>query len=415
MSRSDAGAQHTRSRWAALTSFIAVTVVAGLLNGCRPARTGDTSTLIAPPPLLNAEQLAAMDVYGDFAHGLNLTIRTACENLDWETCYIPEVTDDQALMDQKDSFGPHAWVTPSDDINTWDEQSDFDAASGRLVGFVYVNPGTLPQTYLDLNLSNGVTCFYLVRQGGQMTGRTYASATSCPASIPTGAGTLRVETIIAPGPFQGAHRIPGVARFHEVEKGQSRGNPGVGFKCGDRWCIFLPDNEPGEQNSRSIAPAHRNDYNLKTWQVYGWSDVQTLALPPQSSPGGMVRSPLQASIVTHESLAHYNAGNWPTNVFVHVATIRIWRPAVGKYLSDWKLANGFNEIWMRKTGSGTFEAELRRWSGSNLFFIRKLNVERRGHNGTFPPSVARFLWSPGDENVWVACDDGCCKVTTDIF
>jgi hypothetical protein len=176
--------------------------------------------------------------------------------------------------------------------------------------------------------------------------------------------------------------------------------------------VFLPE-QPGQNNARVVPPAHRGVLNLKTWQVYGWSDVQTLALPPNTSPGDPRRSTIQASIIADEALESRNQNGWTQGLFARVATYWFEYPPSDKYYSDWRLKRGRNEIWMRKTAAGTYEAELRFLTASGqIQFVRRLGVQRFDHNGVIPPATARFLWIAGDEDVWVACEDGCCRVST---
>lgn len=392
------------------TARIATTILVVLGSGCRT-----TTPETALPPVrvveLDSATVAAMDPTLEFAHTPGTSIMTICTALAWSTCRIPEVTDDQAFMDAKDTYGPHAFVAPSEHLGTWNQDTDF--ASGQLVGFVHVASGTLPSTYTDLNLTNGFTCFYL-KFTTSFVAHTFNTTGVCPTTIPSGAVTLSVFPISPPSPFTGSD-IPAVARFHEVQKGPSRGNPAIGFRCGSKWCVVLPKTNTGETAATIIPLLHAPDKpNNKTWVVYGWSDVQTVALPPLTSPGDMVRSTMEVSVVADARLQRYNATGWPSG-FVRVATIRHFKSPYGKYQNEWRLKRGFNDIYMKKLPNGEFAAQL--WhivqvGGIDIpVFVRYLTVNRVDHGRPIPATV-RFLWSAGDEDVWVACDDGCCKIST---
>lgn len=125
---------------------------------------------------------------------------------------------------------------------------------------------------------------------------------------------------------------------------------------------------------------------------------------------------MEASVVADARLHSYNTNGWPSG-FVRVATIRHFLPPSDKYQTEWKLKRGFNDILMKKLPNGEFAAQL--WhivtfGGVDIpIFSRTLHVTRVDHGRPIPATV-RFLWSPRDEDVWVACDDGCCKISTQL-
>jgi hypothetical protein len=344
-------------------------------------------------------------------HDLLQAANDFCANLLWETCTRPEYTDDQSFMGaNKEAYGPPALIAPAPDLNN--HQSDAAFQGGAvLVGYVYVVPmaGALPATYTDLKLSYGHNCLYLRHESGAFKAYVVPQTTTCGTYTPNPAHQLNVQPITS-NAFPGHPNIPPVARFHEGNKGQSAGVPFLGLKCGDKWCLILPQtvNDPVSE----WVPPHAGVHNeRRTWAVYGWNDTQHLAVRNQGA-GGLKRSNMRVSVVAVPNLGdikvmHYEQG------FQHVATV-FWRGAPSdKYATTWHYGRGHNEIFIRKKQNQDWEAEIRHTRyilGIPIITnVTTVPVHRRDHNAPVP-ATARFLWTVTDEDLWIGCDDGCCRV-----
>ena len=103
--------------------------------------------------------------------------------------------------------------------------------------------------------------------------------------------------------------------------------------------------------------------------------------------------------------------DWPL-----VATIHMARGPRGKlpdkYAKGYGLAFGSNNMWLHadsgKTSAGKDTVFWKARIDTSLF-----DVIREEHPGYVVPGTARWGWSDGDEQVWVACMVGCCMVKPD--
>lgn len=364
-------------------------------------------TLVATPdtPLQTGE----VQIYQN--HDLLQAVSDFCTNLLWETCSRPEYTDDQAFMGaNKETYGPPSLIAPAPNLNNHQSDAAFQAGA-VLVGFVYVVPsGTpLPSTYTDLKLNYGYNCLYLRHESGTFKAYVVPQAATCGAYTPNPAHQLNVQAISSAA-FPGHPNIPPVARFHEGNKGPSAGVPFLGIKCGDKWCLVLPqaDNDVVSE----WLPPHAGMHNeRRTWVVYGWNDAQHLAVRNQGV-GGLKRSNMRVSVVAVPNLGEITEADYAQG-FQHVATV-FWRGSpTDKYANTWHYGRGHNEIFIRKKPDQSWEAEIRHtryilgipWVTN----VTTATVHRRDH-GAPVPATARFLWTVNDEDLWIGCDDGCCRV-----
>jgi hypothetical protein len=380
------------------------------------SQSGNAATLPAGPILPPTGSITLAPV--QFAHTLNPQITALCLDLGWFTCNIPEYTDDQALMgDTKDTYGPYALVVPSPSLQNITSPTAF-GTNGTLVAFVYVAEGPRPSTYTELGLVSGFTCFYLKHDGTNLRAFVSPAAPGCALTAPTAAVEHPLKVAAMPTGFPAATDIPGVARFHEGNKGNSKGRPAIGWRCATAWCVVLPL-PTGGSNADTLGLWHKS-WLPQTWRtsaVHGWHDVQTVALPPATSPGALQRSTLEMAVVPTPELRDYNDNHtWPMGTWVHAATVVVPKTPVGKYLNSWQFAIGHNMIFLRKTGARAFEARLMQYvvgpdGNMNLAVIRNLPLTRRQH-ANYVPSTARFMWSPSDEDLWISCEMGCCMVSS---
>lgn len=373
---------------------------------CNTELTPVTSVNIAQPP----GQILAGQIFNQ-EHQLIEAAGAFCRSLAWTTCFSPEYTDDQAFMgDNKQIYGPAAFIAPAQDLNNHTSDNSFQA-SPVLAGYVFILPGQapLPSTYTDLRLNYGHNCVYLWHTGGAFRAYVVAPTGTCGAYTANPADQLNVLAI-ASAAFPGHPNIPPVARFHEGNKGQTAGVPFLGMKCGDKWCLVLPQAQPG-QNVSEWSPPHAGVHNnLKTWAVYGWNDSQHLAV---RNPMGLMRSTMRASVVADTNLGNLTEAHFAQG-FQHVATVFFTGGTSDKYRDSWHYDRGHNEVFLRKNNDGSWKAEIRRrryvlgipWG----WWVTPASVDRRDH-GVPIPATARFLWTVSDEDLWIECDDGCCRVS----
>jgi hypothetical protein len=248
-----------------------VLLVVGVVGAaCNTELTPVTTVNIAPP---QPQPISAGQIYSQ-DHQLIDAAGGFCRNLQWTTCFSPEYTDDQAFMgENKQIYGPAAFIAPAQNLNSHTSDNAFQA-SPVLAGYVYVLPsqGALPSTYTDLRLNSGHNCVYLWHTGGAFRAYVVAPTGTCGAYTANPADQLNVLAI-ASAAFPGHPNIPPVARFHEGNKGPMAGVPFLGMKCGDKWCLVLPQAQG--QNVSEWSPPHAGVHNnLKSWVVYGWNDSQ---------------------------------------------------------------------------------------------------------------------------------------------
>lgn len=352
-----------------------------------------------------------MPATSDTAHVLAPNIQEFCAALGWlQVCQTPEYTDDQNLMaDKPYEYGPHAKIAPSPTLASHDEDADFPTTRAALVAFVHVAAtATLPQTYQNLRLNTGFTCVYLRQRAGVFTAFLVKSTGSCAPDADTlPASALRVLPAPLPRSFSSASDIPPVARFHEGISGGTRGVPLLGMRCGIRWCMIMPVGQ-----SDTLPLPHQGERaDLRTWAVHGWHDVQTLA--SANSAGGLVRGPHVGAVIAEEKLEAMNAAGFAADKFARAATVRFWDDPTGRYKDVWHFRRGNNDVWLKKTASG-WQGQVRN-TGKFLgiipiYYRYEVPVTRYLHTQLIP-ATARFLWSKTDEDLWVACELGCCKVS----
>jgi hypothetical protein len=92
------------------------------------------------------------------------------------------------------------------------------------------------------------------------------------------------------------------------------------------------------------------------------------------------------------------------------ATVRFYQKPLGKYVSKWNYKKGENEVWIKRLNDTDWTAEIRNEAKFlGIPYTAKHTVSRglgirtaiRFHRRP------RFLWSDTDEDLWVACEDGC--------
>jgi hypothetical protein len=338
-------------------------------------------------------------------------VQTFCTRLAFTTCDIPEYTDDQRFMGQTpQTYGPIAYIAPTPNLDTYTSDTDFQGTSAKLVAFVKVGTGVLPATYTDLRLTTGFQCLYLRHDGtsfaAYMTPPVASNPPCTPMIAPDASRMLPVKAAVNPSSFPGAANIPPVARFREGKQGASAGVPHIGVRCGDKWCMVLPQGADVD----TLPVPHKGEHpNRRTWAVHGWGDEQHIAFVNSTA---IERSTHEGSVLPVPELGSITDAMF-RNDFQHVATVRFYQKPLGKYVSKWNYKKGENEVWIKRLNDTDWTAEIRNEAKFlGIPYTAKHTVFVAWHSHGHPiPQAARFLWSDTDEDLWVACEDGCCKVS----
>jgi hypothetical protein len=408
MTRTHDGFRYPRSRRWEVPLALALAFSAATSRSAAPQVKQPPPVTIAPKTDTVVVSRLVVDTMPRRWRGNPEGFRLACTRMAWTTC-DPLWSDEQELKGDADNYGPHAFIAPAPDLGA--QTNDAAFATARLVGVVWVKPGTRPNTYQNLNLTAPYTCIFLQSYRSPSPGRFKASlvpnnSPDCHAVTPSGT-PFEVRAAAVPSNFdsgndsQNADEIPPIARFHEGKSKSDKEIPLLGLRCGSKWCIILPHVLDGD----SVRLPHKFDHaNQKTWEVHGWHDVQHLSKKNVAS-GLFERTKHEASIVPDSGLKYKNFANGAQ----HAATIRFWGKPTGDYVSKWGFGDKENQLYLWKvTISGRDY-----WHGVvvNADGIPTVVYVEQWHKGSHPPPAARFRWDDEDEGIWVECDDGCCYVS----
>ena len=316
---------------------------------------------------------------------------------------IPEYHDEQRFLDGASGFGPVANIYASPMLDGFTEEWQIEAQGnpGVLVAIVVVDPpdggGTLPSTYTNLSLSEGINCLWLQydRTAGPPPKRWkghIASATAAGECDRTATSTMHdLEVQRSTHPSHTRHGdYPPVGRFSETSAGQ----PLLGTKCLNGWCEF------GPAGFASLPPSGGN--TGREDRVRGWHDEQILEEPtvagPKRGPRGVI---IPAPNVNTHPESDFE-GRW-----VPVARIKIVDPLLttSKYHNG-GLRQGMNFLELRKDGND-WKARVRPNGASSWQLLPY--VEPELHYDAVVPGTARWRYTRADDGVWVPCGQRCCR------
>jgi hypothetical protein len=137
-----------------------------------------------------------------------------------------------------------------------------------------------------------------------------------------------------------------------------------------------------------------------------FADDQHLAMPVSVGSHNIKRG-IHGSITPVDGLDGINFSTTPTLV----ATITLdGPPNPGSKAETWGLSSGVNGVFLSTDGTN-WKAQFVPGTGqptSTAGFYTSQNP----HPSTGPhvPPVARWAWSEWDEEIWVACEQGCCTI-----
>jgi hypothetical protein len=237
---------------------------------------------------------------------------------------------------------------------------------------------------------------------------------------PRGVGTpLNVRPVRA-RPFLNAD-YPPVARWDADQRGRYF----IGIKCAAAWC------EIGNNIGTSPSyPGHR------TRRVRGWYDEQYLAVSSQSGPGRPTR--ILGTIIPDSLLDRYIGAGFPADTFVTVAWTALTTgpgkpdpdPAdLQAYKTKFNfdaasVGDSMNQIqFCRGSKAACIPADEPKpppCPPADTLWARIISgktkateyhcVTHTKHPGVQIPGVVRWRWLANDEQGWVSCPNGCCKV-----
>jgi hypothetical protein len=184
---------------------------------------------------------------------------------------------------------------------------------------------------------------------------------------------------------------PYVARFVEDDNGK----PAIGVGCG------TPPTFVFCHLGRGVGMGKK-----------ALGDEQDLAIPASGSTPPVSRTSIAGRITPEPAPPGFS----PTPV--KVATISLSAapdPSVPSKYKTWGLALGDNGVWISKDAQNNWWAQF--VPGTTAPTTQTMfRITRTDHSGSSSPPVpvaARWAWSDTDEDVWVACDQGCCTISGD--
>jgi hypothetical protein len=412
------------SSWSAGRWMAVMLVLAGAL-ACRGEGTGREQSALVPvpdpgsidptgcdPAVINAHAHPAWQI-PDSSRDLLLASEYCRMN-------IIEYHDEQRLWGGIDDLGPVVRIYASSLLGQIPDHRMFDGQwiNVAIIAVEMETGATLPM-YARLGLTASNVCLYAshVTESPGPHG-VYEAVVSLPGpsgcvpsvvTRPTGT-TLDVAVEKRGGP---ATDYPAVARFVESAGGGTR----FGFRCGDRWCsagigAMKPDLHDGVQGQGS-GPR---------WAIRGWSDEQVLSIPDPTTSSKLAAG-MPASIIPADNLGTLRVAAF-RNTYRQVASIYLdpRLPVPQKYVTGlggsstdegYGLGPGFNDIELKVTGTGTSEVWTARITHRRTGRSVERKVIRTDHSTygiTSVVATARFRWRKDDEEIWIACDVGCCLI-----
>ena len=329
---------------------------------------------------------------------------------------IPEYHDEQRLSDGGTDYGPVAKVYAFPEAGAFNAHTNFDTKFVNVGILTITGTAPLPGPYNALHLNIGANCLWLQHLhfgNGQVR---WWGAVSPPNNVGECGNTNgQLITAVEEQPSTDPSWYPPVTRF---EEGHGR-VPYVGVKCGNAWCIIGPGT-----NSALRPPSFTGGGSIPTspqWAVKGWFDDQTVGEPGTPSNFG-IKPTVPLSVVPKSDLASKDYASFAAG-WVDVATVLVPQ---GVSLPDkYKDVDpGYGFV----LGENTISIRIRMENGQPVWRARVRNsrfpagseheyphlVKWTDHSGAtnFVPATARWRWNDEDEELWVRCDIGCCRVTS---
>lgn len=332
--------------------------------------------------------------------------------------FIPEYHDEQRLTDGDDDYGPIAYAFAYQTAGAYPSHTNFD--NGWInAAVIDIHDGNLYPPYHALKLRRGLNCLFLTHVHDGQSDRWRAAMAPPVNGSCSSVDRADLLPMVAEQPSQDPNDYPIAARF---EEGPGR-KPYIGVKCANYWCIVGTANGSG-----LIPPAFAGLPGQGTssrWRIKGWFDDQTLGAPAAEGHFG-IQPRLKLAIVPVDNLGTLTIADFANtgspDPWVHVATVIVpphlaLPPKYGmRGLGGYGMAAGVNRLYLRAvpTGPNSYDWFARVHNPANPAgeYIYPTKVVRVDHSSTgIPvPPTARWRWVDSDEEVWVRCDAGCCRI-----
>jgi hypothetical protein len=340
---------------------------------------------------------------------------------------IPEYHDEGRLPAGNDAsgplLGPVAGIYASPFLYGFTRRGQIidQGVPGILAAIVVVNKEaweTMPTTYTNLRLTNGMNCVWLFVMGGNYVafvthpdpGTPCDRKAGRPGGPPAKPDDGRLPVVAVQRSVGEESDYPAVARFDT----DRNGNPILAFKCLDAFCEVGPSREadvrtpigltrqdPSRAKWRLPNPL-ATQYEARTRGIKGWHDEQALAI--RDNQFRWRPSQVWATIIPVSGAASYDSASFH-RTWQHVATVKIAGqvPVTSKYY-DWGLRKGDNEVWFQFDG-GAWNAEIRQGGVRTPLRYMKRTI----HYDISVPPIVRFRWTGADDGIWAPCGNACCK------
>lgn len=330
--------------------------------------------------------------------------------LRWTTWNIFEYNDEQSL-DYGGNYGPLANVFANPNLGSF-SQADY-RDTGIIVAVVFIDPSnaSVPSGYRKLGLVPDFTCVVMQwTTAGQW--RAYA-VKSTDRTCPRDAGVpLTVREV---GSSTDPKDYPPVARFQITQKRRNI----IGVRCLVKWCeLGLEADDEVEAPEHAAEPmmATNTQANVPGWHDYQRVGHDKLSIDMDWFPIAVRFKPvLRSSIVPERGLGDWDSTHFTRDTGVLVARI-FTRGNPPKKYANVGIRTGWTQLRLRRDSVHGWSARYVAGREMSAWF----KVQRTDHHHDLPtgqriPGTARWRWDEMDEEIWVACDVGCCRVTRDLM
>jgi hypothetical protein len=340
-------------------------------------------------------------------------------DLKWPTWNIYEFNDEQSL-DTDGNYGPLAMVFANPGLGSF-SQNDY-ADTGIIAAVVFIDPAQtdLPDSYReDLGLYPDFTCIVMQWQANKWIAY---SVKSDDRTCRTTTGTrfpLNVREVYS---STDPKDYPPVTRFQITRKRHNI----IGVRClradaptAPSWCeLGTQAGDAVEDPEYYTDPAIPSNVQAK---IPAWHDYQRVGHKKWSADwewppiAERIKPVMKGTVIPLTGIGDLDSLQFKTDTGLVVAYVYIGDKSWKKY-DGMGIKRGWTALRLRlNPASGRWGA--RYVSLATRTASKWYHVERKDHHAHFPPGVrmpgtARWRWDDKDEEIWVVCDIGCCRVTS---
>lgn len=399
----------TVGRLACLTIAVGAAGASGW-TGTAPSAGAHPAVAVAPDSIV-ANACADYAARGHPFHMLDsLTVAFAMANGYYHYC-IPEYHDDQRFSvgasGNPSTYGPLAHVLASPHLGDFAEHSGFD---GRWVNVAIVDiddpVARMPAPYVRLGLRGRHSCVYL-RHEHPASGPMYLGlvVSPVPGKCPTNPASGKALPVHEEPAVADLNENPAVARFVETDAN----GVAVGVRCASSWCNVGTRQAPPSAHASQAALTATSRGVVK-----GWFDDQVLGVP-EPTARHMMRRSARASVIPDPRLGTYTIAEFLAD---SQRVARVYFPAfVPRKYAAAGYGHGVTTVWLRaREVPGDAGGRDTVWAArleNGGHWSNPLHAVRTDHStvpGLVIPGTARWRWDADDEELWVACSVGCCRI-----